>query len=148
MEHKLTFEWTDGRTCAADNMIRVFKENNIPWYRDQFFNLCASLDPERPAGPVEYYQIDGRLFGIAMRPMSTFEYFHLTNEELYADRGNGYTKEDCMILDSTELYRPFCETLLDALEMADYSEKQGYETVLILRRINNHYAVIARGLYR
>lgn len=148
MEHNLTFDWTDGRTCAADNMIRVFKEKGIPWHRDSSFNLCAAIGPGSAFVPTEYYHIAGETFGIVPRPVSTAEYFRLSNEELFQDRGNGYTKEDCMILDHTVINCPFCDSLLYALEMADEYQKQGYETVDIVKRINNHYAVLARGLYK
>ena len=94
MEHKLTFEWTDGRTCAADNMIRVFESKGIPWHRDTCFNLCAAIGPGSAFVPTEYYHIAGKTFGIAPRPVSTAEYFHVSNDELYQDRGHGYTKED------------------------------------------------------
>ena len=145
MEHKHTFEWTDGSSSAADNMIRLFKARGIAWGRDAGGALCMVKGGAMV--PVTYYRIEGSLFGIAPRPMRTTDYFRMTAQELSADAGDGYTKEDCMILDSTANNYPFCETLLDALEKADHLKHTvGYESVTILERVNNHYAVLAYGL--
>lgn len=143
MEHKFTFEWTTG--SAADNMIRLFRENGIRYERDQYFRLCACIGPDPALVPVEYYQITGRLFGITQKPQRTTEYFHLSPEELNADRGDGWNREDCLLCDHNPDALPFCPTLLMALEMADHYSRVGYEDIHILERLNNQYGVVAYG---
>ena len=143
MEHKFTFEWTTG--SAADNMICLFREKGIRYERDGSFRLCACIGPGSFPVPVEYYHITGRLFGITRKPQRTTEYFRLSPEELNADKGDGYTKEDCLLCDENPSADPFCDTLLSALEKADRYSAIGYEDIHILERLNNKYAVIAYG---
>lgn len=143
MYHKFTFEWTTG--SAADNMIRLFREKGIHYERDQNFRLCACIGPGPVPVPVEYYHISGVLFGIAQKPQRTTEYFHLSPEALSADKGDGYTKEDCLLCDENPSADPFCDTLLSALEKADHYSSIGYEDIRILERLNNKYGVVAYG---
>ena len=143
MEHRHTFEWTTG--SAADNMIPLFRENDIRYEYDGSFRLCACIVPGSAPVPVEYYHITGRLFGITQKPQRTSEYFHLSPDELNADRGDGYTKEDCLLCNENPSADPFCDTLLAALEKADHYFRIGYEDIHILERLNNKYGVIAYG---
>lgn len=143
MEHKYTFEWTAG--SASDNMIRLFRENGIRYEYKGGFTLCACIGSSSTLAPVEYYQITGRLFGITQKPQRTTEYFHLSPDELNADNGDGYTKEDCLLCDENPSADPFCDTLLSALEKAERYAKIGYEDIRILERLNNKYGVVAYG---
>lgn len=143
MKHEYTFEWTTG--SAADNMIRLFREKNIHYEYDCYFNLCACIGPGSDPVPVEYYQIADRLFGIAQKPQRTGEYFHLSPAVLYADMGDGWTKEDCLLCDESPDAQPFCDTLLEALEKAARYAAVGYEEIHILERLNNKYGVVAYG---
>lgn len=142
MEHKHTFEWTTG--SAADNMIRLFRERGIR-YEYRAFQLCACIGPGSAPVPVEYYKINGNLYGITQKPMRTSEYFHLSPEALFTDKGDGWTKEDCLLCDENPDAHPFCDTLLDALEKAAHYAAVGYEDIHILERINNKYGVVAYG---
>ena len=143
MEHKYTFEWTTG--SASDNMTRLFREKGIRYEYDSSFRLCACICPGPAPVPVEYYHISGKLFGITQKPQRTSEYFHLPPEALFADKGDGYTKEDCLLCDKSPDAHPFCDTLLDALEKAAHYAAAGYEDIHILERINNKYGVVAYG---
>lgn len=143
MNHKCTFEWTAG--SAADNMIHFFREKSIRYEYDSSFNLCACIGSNSALVPVEYYHITGRLFGITQKPQRTSEYFHLSPDELNVDKGNGYTKEDCLLCDEDPSAHPFCDTLLAALEKADHYAAMGYKDIHILERLNNKYGVIAHG---
>lgn len=144
MEHLLTFEWLTG--SAADNMTRVFRELDIPYERNASFELCAAIGSDHEAlVPVTYYRIDGNIYGIAERPMRTTTYFGMPPEALAHDKGDGYTKEDCMLLDRNPEARPFCDTLKEALEKVWDYEDLGYDDIHILERLNNRYAVIAHG---
>ena len=63
-EHALTFEWTDDRTTAADNMIMTFKAAGIRWQYGHYFNLQAVLNG-RDMVTVDYYHITDDTYGIA-----------------------------------------------------------------------------------
>lgn len=141
MKHKYTFNWETG--SAAENMIRLFHEKGIRYKYDGTFRLCACIGPSLV--PVEYYHITGRLFGITQKPQRTTEYFHLGTDELNANMGDGWTREDCLLCDESPDALPFCNTLLAALEKADHYASFGYEDIHILQRINNRYGVIAYG---
>ena len=144
MIHAPTFEWLAG--SAADNMIRVFKELDIEYERNESFELCARLAfPESAMAPVTYYQVEGNIYGIAEKPKRTTTYFGLSPEALARDKGDGYTKEDCILLDMNPEARPFCDTLKEALEKSWHYEDLGYDDIHILERLNNRYAVIAHG---
>lgn len=144
MIHAPTFEWLTG--SAADNMIRVFKELEIEYEYNDSFALCARLAfPQSPMEPVEYYHIEGNIYGITEKPQRTTDYFGLSPEVLAHDKGDGYTKEDCMLLDRNPEARPFCDTLKEALEKSWHYEDLGYDDIHILERLNNRYAVIAHG---
>lgn len=80
-----------------------------------------------------------------MKIINTTDYFHLPAEELAKDGGDGYTKEDNMILDQTEEHLPFCFQKSDALRKANYYKKVGYREVCVLKCITNQYAVLARA---
>lgn len=143
MDHKYTFEWMTG--SATDNMIRLFREKAISYEYDGSFRLCACIVPGSAPVPVEYYHITGRLFGITKKPQRTSEYFHLPPEVLLTDKGDGWTKEDCLLCDENPSADPFCDTLLAALEKAAYYAAIGYEDIHILERMNNKYSVVAYG---
>lgn len=132
--HRLTFYWKTG--SAADNMIAVFKAARIPWRYGSAFNLQANLDGSGFVN-VEYYKIAGDVFGIIKEPPRTSEYFGIPAEELWQESpdADGYTREDRLILDSTEEESPWCGSLLDAVEKAGYYRRAGYEDVTILRAI-------------
>lgn len=149
MNHKLTFEWIDGNTTAADNMIKVFKAARIPWRYGSAFNLQANLDGSGFV-TVEYYKIAGNTFGITKQPRRTSEYFGIPAQELYRDKPNadGYFPEELKVLDATEEPgRIMAGSLLEALEMADYHHREGYEDVEILESLqhNERYFVICRS---
>ena len=143
MKHRYTFDWTNKSLCAADYMMRFFREHHIIYGHNSGFELCACLDG-KSCLPVTYYHIEENTFGIAYRPFRTCNYFRMPNKELSEENNNGYTKEECLILDSGENDHPFCETLLDAMEQAEYYRENGYQDVTVLERLNNHYAVIAK----
>ena len=143
MNRDLTFEWTTG--SAADNMICLFRELEIPYEYDASFRLCAVIGEDKALVPVTYYRIDGNTFGIVQTPQRTTQFFGLSPDALAKDMGHTYTKEECMLLDKSPDCYPFCDTLLDALEKAAHYEAIGYDDIHILERINNRYAVIAHG---
>jgi len=142
MNHNLAFEWLTG--CAADNMIRLFRELDIE-YKRSMYGLRAAIGPDSEMVPVSYYRIEGNIFGIVQAPQMTSEYFGITPERLHADKGDGYTKEDCVLLDKSPDANPFCDTLLEALEKAEHYKEIGYDDIVVLQRLNSHYAVIAHG---
>ena len=144
MTHAPTFEWLTG--SAADNMIRIFKELEIEYGYNDSFVLCARLDfQQSEMVPVTYYHIEDNIYGITVKPQRTSTYFDMSPEALACDKGDGYTKEECMLLDRNPGADPFCNTLKDALEKAWHYEDIGYDDIHILERINNKYAVIAHG---
>lgn len=142
MEHKLTFEWITG--SAADNMARIFKALDIP-YEHTFSGIRAGIGEDGSVVPVEYYHIEESIYGITEKPQRTTAYFGLSPEVLAHDKGDGYTKEDCVLLDKSPDAYPFCDTLKEALEKAQHYEDLGYDDIHILERLNNRYAVIAHG---
>ena len=74
------------------------------------------------------------------------EFFGLTAEELVAPNGDGYTKEDLVILDATAEQNPWCATIDDAMEKANCYRAMGYNDVVIIKSVNQnewyHYFVI------
>lgn len=142
MLHKLTFEWLTG--SASDNMVKLFKALDIP-YEHTMSGIRAAIGEDDAVVPVTYYHIEGSLYGVIEKPPRTVEYFGLSPAALAADKGDGYTKEECVLLDKNPEGRPFCDTLLEALEKAEHYAAIGYDDIHILERINNKYAVIAHG---
>lgn len=142
MLHKLTFEWLTG--SAADNMVKLFKALDIP-YEHTVSGVCAGIGEGGEIVPVEYYRIEGNIYGITEKPQRTTAYFGLSPDVLARDKGDGYTKEECVLLDKNPEALPFCDTLLEALEKSEHYAAIGYDDIHILERINNRYAVIAYG---
>lgn len=146
MKHGLTFEWIGGNTSAADHMKNTFKAHGIPFRYGKYFDLQAALNGSDFV-PVEYYHIGGQTFGIVEKPARTSGYFGIPAPELYAETADGYTREECRILDATEEGSPFCASLLDAVEKADYYRRHGYQDITILQTVGAKwykYAVLAR----
>ena len=149
MKHGLTFDWIGGNTTAADHMIKTFKAAGIPWRYGSAFNLQADLDGSGFAS-VEYYRIAGDTFGITKLPPRTSEYFGIPAQELYRDKpdADGYFPEELKALDATEEPgRILAGSLLEALEMADYHRRAGYETVDIVESLQHYgsYFVLCRN---
>ena len=61
----LTFEWLKG--SANDNIIKVFKENNIDYYYNEFFSLVADINKDSNYVRVDYKHIENRLFEIIVK---------------------------------------------------------------------------------
>jgi len=142
MLHKLIFVWNAG--SAADNMVKLFKALDIP-YEHTMSGVRAAIGEDGAIVPVEYYHIEEDLYGVIEKPPRTSEYFGLSPAALAAVKGDGYTKEECVLLDKNPEARPFCDTLLEALEKADHYAAIGYDDIHILKRLNDRYAVIAHG---
>ena len=79
--------------------------------------------------------------------MKASEYFNIPVSELQADKGDGYMRGDCVILDHTLINSPFYNVLSMAEEAAEYYKGKGwYSTVLIIETDyanDSNYAVIA-----
>lgn len=140
MDTNLTFTWTEG--TARSRMIDTFKAHGIA-YDDYYGQPRAKLDGKEYV-PVEYYQIEGRLFGIVQKPMRTTQKFNLSPDELLKKDSAGYSKEENIILDHTETNYPFATGLGNAIVKADACRKAGYANVEILSMVKyNSYAVLA-----
>lgn len=134
-----TFLWKTG--TANTNMINTFKKIGIKYNNDEYFNLCADLGDGMK--PVEYFNIAGDFFGITYKPRRTVEYFNISADELYKDKGDGWTKEDCILCDHNPDALPWAESLKDAIEKKEYLSKRYPESIFeIVKTISGKYAVV------
>ena len=148
MEHKLTFEWTNGNSSAADNMIQIFKAAGIRWQYNPCSNLQAALNGSDFVN-VEYYKISGNTYGITEKPVCASKYFGIPSAALYRLHPDeyGFYPEELKALDRTEEPGRFLAcNLCSALELADEYSRAGYETVDIVESLQNYgsYFVLCR----
>ena len=137
-----TFIWTGDNTSANDHIIKYLKTNHID-YHYNFGRIVADVDRSGKYKALDYYHIDGDLYGIMEKPRSTNEYFNLTSEELFKENSDGYTKEEALLCDHCIDALPFAPDYKSALEKAEYYKSIGCNEVEILERINNKYGVVA-----
>jgi hypothetical protein len=142
----LTFTFN---TTAANAMTRLFKANNIRFHENLYFEICADIDGTGQLVRVDYFNIGHdpetglNLFEIVEKPRRTAEFFNMTGDELYADTGDGWTKEDCLLADLHPEAKPWTATLKDAIEKAkDLKTIYTDRNVEILQTISNKYAVV------
>lgn len=137
----LQFYWKGDNTCASEHMINTFKKNGICHERNAFGQLMADIG--KGMVPVEYYHVEGNLYGITEKPRSTSSYFGISPVELYKKNSDGYTKEEALLCDSNIHAKPFCPTLYNAVRKAADYVQLGCEGVEILQMLNNKYAVVS-----
>ena len=138
----LQFYWNGENASANMHMVKAFQNNGLKYRTNEYFTLEAEIGENGEMVPVECYHVDGNLYGITQKPRSTSAYFKLTPEELYSKNSDGYTKEEALLCDHNIHAKPFCNSLLNAVnKVADY-KKLGCEGIEILERINNQYAVV------
>lgn len=75
--------------------------------------------------------------------MTTVEYFGLSKEELKTDKGNGWTKEDCLLADASEKTSFSAGNYTRAEEIAEWRKRSGYKRTQILKTICGDYAILA-----
>ncbi len=138
----LQFFWNGDSTTANMHMKKVFMENNIKYRTNQYFALEAEVGENGKMVPVEYYHVEGNLYGIIQRPRTTSAYFEMSPEELYAENSDGYTKEEALLCDHNIHAKPFCSSLYNAIQKVTDYKKLGCEDIEILQRVNNKYAVV------
>ncbi|WP_336769692.1 hypothetical protein [Bacillus bombysepticus] len=81
---------------------------------------------------------------IAVHIQTTQDYFNKTTEELSVDRGNNYTREDCLVLDDG-LQVHFYEkenSLKESIEYYLNENNSRLEIKAVLKTIDNRYALI------
>lgn len=138
----LQFCWTNKETTAAICMAKMFTENNIRWEIDPYGSLRAEIGTENEMVNVEYYHVDGNLYGITQKPKSTSKYFNLSSEELYEKLPSGYRREEALLMENNIHEKPFAKDMYHAIRKAAGYVKLGCERVEILECISNKYAVV------
>ncbi len=147
VEEKLPFfqfYWKDNATSASWEMMHILKENHIPFRNGIFGSLEAKIGDDDDFHKVEYYHVEGNLYGFIVKPRTTSEYFGISPEELYAKNNDGYTKEENLLCDNNVHAKPFAKDLYHAIRKAADYIQIGCENVEILQCINNKYAVVCQ----
>ncbi|GAB6422910.1 hypothetical protein bcgnr5372_26870 [Bacillus luti] len=81
---------------------------------------------------------------IEVHIQTTQEYFNKTTEELSVDRGNSYTREDCLVLDDgvkVHFYEKEA-SLKEAIEYYLNDKHSELDIKAVLKTIDNRYALI------
>ena len=138
----LQFFWKGDNTCARTHMEKVLRENHIRTRNSAFGELEAEIGKDGAMAPGEYYHVEGNLYGIIEKPISTSRYFGFTPEELIKKNPDGYTKEEALLCDNNIHAKPFCPTLYNAVKKAEDYHRLGCVTE-ILQMLNNKYAVVS-----
>ena len=139
---QLHFHWIKGDTSAKYHMIKVFNENNIEWVNGSYGQLMAKIGKNNEMVDVEYYHVDGNLYGIIEKPMSTSRYFEMAPEMLSKNDGV-YTKEENLLRENNIHESPFCKNLYHAIRKAAEYIRLDCDDVRILQKIDNTYAVVS-----
>lgn len=137
------------KTTANNAILKLFTENNIQFKTGPYFEIYADINGTGDLVPVDYHNIGHdpetglNLFEIIEKPRRTTEYFNLSADELITDKGDGWTKEDCLLCDHNPEALPWAASLKDAIEKKANLIKRYPESVFeIVETISGKYAVV------